>query len=70
MSASLAEVAPAVSTMLLGSNTTRYPLCSDMNRANACGDQVHIHDDRVSFSVRARGSSASTKWRIRKRCHC
>jgi hypothetical protein len=36
MTASFAEVAPAVSTMLLGSNATLYPLCSDMNRANAC----------------------------------
>jgi hypothetical protein len=36
-SASLAEVAPAVSTMLLGSKATLKPRCSDMNRANACG---------------------------------
>jgi hypothetical protein len=40
MRASLAEVAPAVSTMLLGSKVTRYPRCSDMNLANACGNHA------------------------------
>jgi hypothetical protein len=40
MSASLAEVAPAVSTMLLGSKVTLYPRCSDMNLANACGNHA------------------------------
>lgn len=33
---SFAEVAPAVSTILLGSKVTLFPLISDMKSTNAC----------------------------------
>jgi len=68
MSASLAEVAPAVSTMLLGSKVTLYPRCSDMNLANACGN--HAFNQSVLFICSIPGRPLRPASRPQSGCLC